>query len=96
MTNYIATKKEFKTLESEGNSEIIEIDGEIYKADCDKEDPEYINDGVLNLSFYHLKGEDGENSPKYFLAFDKRDDVEDPQEWSDEYDVDHMYVLELN
>jgi len=89
MNNYIASKVDFLDL---GNDK-FEIEGKVYSVDYDR-DPQYKDDGVLDISFYPLtiNSEDSE----YILAFDKLDDVEDPNEWSDEYDTNNYYVLVFN
>lgn len=90
MNNYIASKVNF----TKKDDNIFEINGKIYSVDYDL-DPEYIDDGVLDISYYKLYDENDEES-KYILAFDKIEDIEDPQEWSDVYDSNNAYVLEFN
>jgi len=91
MNNYIASKVKFEEIDSK----TFKINGEYYTMNHDK-DPEYIDDGVLNLSYYRLE-KDSEQS-KYILAFDKIEDVEQESisEWSDEYDSGNPYILEFN
>lgn len=95
MGNYITRKINFEILESEGNTELIKIDGKIYTVDYNGNDPEYINDGVLDLSYYNLIDEDGEELADHILAFDATGNP-DAEEWGDQYDVENMYVLKLN
>jgi len=90
--NYIAKRISFKILEAEGNIEKVRIDGKVYRADYSP-DPEYIDDGVLDISYYRLEDEDGDIVADMILAFDRREDVTEPQEWADEFDVENMYVL---
>jgi len=91
MNNYIASKVKFEEIDSK----TFRINGEIYTVNHDK-DHEYIDDGVLNLSYHHLE-KDGEQS-QYILAFDKIEGIEqeDINEWSDEYDSNNPYILEFN
>ena len=87
--NYIARKREFKIIE---DGKLV-IDNKVYTYN-DSNDPQYIDDGVLDISYFPIVDEDGEQTTMMY-AFDKRDDVEDPQEWGDEYDSEHPYVLQL-
>jgi len=91
MNNYIASKVKFEEIDPN----TFRINNAIYTVNHDK-DSQYIDDGVLNLSYYHLE-KDGEQS-QYILAFDKIEDVEpeDISEWSDEYDSNNPYILEFN
>ena len=50
MNNYIASKVKFEEIDSK----TFRINGEIYTVNHDK-DHEYIDDGVLNLSYHHLR-----------------------------------------
>ena len=86
--NYIARKKEFEILE---DGKLL-IDNKIYTYN-DNLDPQYI-DGILDISYYPIIDEDGEQTNMMF-AFDKREDVSEPQEWGDVYDAEHPYVLQL-
>ena len=88
-TNYVSSKVKFEDL---GDSK-LKINGKIYTYD-DTLDPEYQDDGVLDISYYTLEDEDGEPTNMVY-AFDAIE-CEDPQEWSDSYDVDNPYVLEFN
>lgn len=90
MTNYIAKAVEFK----EVNRDTFIIKGKTYKVKWDK-DPEYINDGILDISYWDLYDTDDEET-EYVLAFDKRENPEVINEWADEYDTENMYVLALN
>jgi len=96
MSNYISSKIKFEELGAmnDKKGEHFLIDGKIYTCDY-VNDPSYIDDGVLNLSYYELLDEDG-NVSEYIIAFDKIEDVENPQEWSDEYNVANQYVLKFN
>jgi hypothetical protein len=88
-TNYISSKVKFEDL---GDSK-LKINGKIYTYD-DTLDPEYQDDGVLDISYYTLEDEDGEPTNMVY-AFDAKD-CENPQEWCDQYDADNPYVLEFN
>ncbi|MEN6312776.1 MAG: hypothetical protein ABFD25_00855 [Clostridiaceae bacterium] len=88
--NYIANKREYEDL---GDNK-LRIDGKIYSYDG-KLDPEYQDDGVIDISYYPLVDEDNEPTNMVF-AFDKRENVSGPQEWCDEYDAEHPYVLSFN
>ena len=91
MSNYVASKVSFKE-----TSNGIEIAGKLYEPNYDV-DPEYANDEVPNISYYNLYEVDGEMEyTGYIWVADKKENVIDPQEWSDEYDADNMYVLILN
>ena len=94
MGNYIACKVSFEVLESTGNIEQVKIDGKIYTANYDR-DPKYMDDGVLDLSYYDLTDEDGEEVPDMILAFDPTGNP-DAEEWNDQYDVANMYVLKFD
>lgn len=96
MGNYIASKVKFEELGTMNDlkGEHFKINEKIYTCDY-LEDAEYIDDGVLDISYYTLLDENGEDS-QYMIAFDKIEGVEDAQEWSDEYDVENQYILEFN
>jgi hypothetical protein len=88
MNNYIASKVSFRE-----TANGIEIEGKLYEPNYDF-DPDYIDDGVLNISYYNLYLSGGNMEPTgYLWVADKKENVEDPQEWSDVYDADNMYVL---
>ena len=89
MSNYIAHKLQFEMLKDCK----LTIDGKVYTWN-ENVDPCYQNDGVLNISYYPLVDEDGEPT-QMILAFDKNENAEDPQEWSDEYDANNPYVIEF-
>ncbi|MFA5307336.1 MAG: hypothetical protein WC365_07855 [Candidatus Babeliales bacterium] len=91
-TNYISSQKDFEEIDHSKGT--VKIDGKTYHWNKDN-DPEYQDDEVLDISYWTLHDEDGE-STNMVLAYDKRDDVEDPQEWGDEYDADNPYVLAFN
>jgi len=88
--NYIAKRMDYKDI---GDNKLL-IDSKIYTYN-DSVDPEYQDDGVLDISYFPLFDEDGEPTNMVF-AFDKRDDVSDSQEWCDEYDAAHPYVLRFD
>ncbi|MBU3173341.1 hypothetical protein [Clostridium estertheticum] len=94
MSNYIASKVEYTELEKNDKGENFLINNKVYTQDYLGEE-QYIDDGVLDISYYVLLDENGEES-KYLIAFDKINGVEDPQEWSDEYDVKNQYILTFN
>ena len=75
--NYIASTVNYE--EMDGYQ--IKINGKIYTYYGD-EDPEYQDDGVLNISYWRLYDEDDEPTDMIY-AF----------EWSDEYDNPHVLFL---
>lgn len=90
-SNYITSKMDYEDL---GDSKLL-VNGKTYTYN-DNVDPEYQDDGVLDISYYPLVDEDDEPT-NMVLAFDKRTDGRDePQEWCDEYDANHPYVLAFN
>ncbi|MBA1335864.1 MAG: hypothetical protein HPY66_1682 [Firmicutes bacterium] len=76
MGNYIASKILFKNLDVEKYT--VQIDGKIYHWYGD-DDPEYLDDGVLDISYWDLFDADGKPT-NMVLAFDRREDMDDPQE----------------
>ena len=89
-TNYIANRLPFEYVD--GRHDQIVVDNKVYTI-LDNSDPKYMDDGIVNISFFYLQGEDGEIVDNMFWAFDKIEGVEDPCEWSDEYDADHPFVI---
>jgi len=91
MNNYTASKITFKE-----TANGIKIGDKLYYPNYDV-DPEYLSDSVMDISYYnlYLSGGDMEYTGYLWVA-DKIENVDDPQEWSDEYDSDNMYVLEFN
>ena len=88
-SNYIASKMDYENFD--GQNCTLEIDGKTYHWNGDN-DPEYQNDGVLDISYWELLDDD-DDTTDMVLAFYRLEDVEDPQEWSDEYDADCPVVL---
>jgi hypothetical protein len=84
--NYIVSEVEYDDLDNDQ----YQIDGKIYHVHSNL-DPEYQNDGVLDISYWVLYDEEDEPTD-YILAYDKIADVdqEDISEWSDEYDNPHI------
>jgi hypothetical protein len=89
-SNYVASVVDFKSLDDVNCT--VQVDGKTYAWRGDN-DPEYMDDGVMDISFWVLLDGD-DNETDMVLAFYRRDDGrKDPQEWSDEYDVDHPKVI---
>ena len=82
-SNYIASKIDHEEMDNYQ----IKIDGKIYTY-YGNDDPEYQNDGVLDISYWTLYDEDDEPTNMVY-AFDHID-CDEPNEWSDEYDNPHV------
>jgi hypothetical protein len=89
-TNYIANRLPFEYVD--GRHDQIVVDNKVYTI-LDNSDPEYMDDGIVDISFFNLQDDGGEIVDNMFWAFDKIEDVGDPCEWSDEYDADHPFVI---
>lgn len=78
MNDYIAETMEHEIIDDK----TVKVDGEFYTFYSDL-DPQYENDGVLNISYWDLYDGDNEFS-NMILVYDYIE-CEDPQEWSDSY-----------
>ena len=85
-SNYVASRLDYEDI---GSNKLL-IDGKVYTYNSDN-DPEYQQDGVLDISYWHLYDEDGEQTDMVY-AFEHIE-CEDPQEWSDEYDNPHVLIF---
>lgn len=84
--NYITTRVDHEELD---DNKIL-IDGKIYTYNGGN-DPEYQDDGVLNISYWHLYDGDGEITNMVY-AFDYIE-CDDPCEWSDNYGNPHVLIF---
>ena len=85
-SNYIASEINYEEMDDYK----IKIDGKIYTYNGD-DDPKYLDDGVLDISYWTLFDENDE--PTNMVYAFEHIDCEEPNEWSDEYDNPHVLIF---